>query len=565
MSRSPKPRTRPRAEAASAPRLLALAALASLAVACATPSDADKPALSSSAPNAAQGTSGSIGESPAPGTSAEGNAADDAAEQALGGEGAPLVDLAGVHHPPAPIPEGAPRVAARAMLVPIHARPDPSSRTIGFLRAGAIVEAGAEPAGKAGCPGGWRRLVPTGYGCLGDKLTDQLDDPIVRATARRPDASQSLPYMYGTVTRGGPVYAKLPTDEELRRFEPNLTKHFRKWKDDEVSGASYGHELWFKWRPPPSYTAWEAHEERLSDPDIPFYLREGGRVPNLSGLVKEPSIVKIDQVDRRQGAAFLESFLWEGRRYNVTTDLRVAPADRYRPIRGSTFHGVRIGVDKQLTLVLIRKPGGKRWVWQASKKTMLEDGELDYRGAYELTGKQQFFRSVLHFETKDGFWVDDRHASRLDPAKRMPKWGKNGEKWLDVNITKQTLVAYEGERPVYATLVSTGEDGLAEGGRATKKGIFRVHTKYVTTTMDSTAVGEEFELRDVPYVQYFEEGFALHGAYWHDSFGTPKSHGCINLTPEDARRLFYWTDPPVPSRWHGSQKALTGTVLFIHP
>jgi hypothetical protein len=64
--------------------------------------------------------------------------------------------------------------------------------------------------------------------------------------------------------------------------------------------------------------------------------------------------------------------------------------------------------------------------------------------------------------------------------------------------------------------------------------------------MDSRVVGEEFELRDVPYVQYFTDGYALHAAYWHDVFGQPKSHGCINLAPEDARRLFFWTGPQVP-------------------
>ncbi len=77
--------------------------------------------------------------------------------------------------------------------------------------------------------------------------------------------------------------------------------------------------------------------------------------------------------------------------------------------------------------------------------------------------------------------------------------------------------------------------------------------------------GEDFELRDVPYVQYFKEGYALHGAYWHDGFGRPKSHGCINLAPEDARRLFWWTAPHLPPRWHSAAKSLTGTVLFIHP
>jgi lipoprotein-anchoring transpeptidase ErfK/SrfK len=120
---------------------------------------------------------------------------------------------------------------------------------------------------------------------------------------------------------------------------------------------------------------------------------------------------------------------------------------------------------------------------------------------------------------------------------------------------------------VYATLISTGEAGLEdpEHSKATKRGIFRIHTKHVSTTMDSDAVGEEFELRDVPYVQYFEEGYALHGAYWHDGFGKPKSHGCINLAPEDARRLFFWTEPQLPTGWHGVAKALTGTVIFVHP
>ena len=82
--------------------------------------------------------------------------------------------------------------------------------------------------------------------------------------------------------------------------------------------------------------------------------------------------------------------------------------------------------------------------------------------------------------------------------------------------------------------------------------------------MDSDVVGEEFELRDIPYVQYFLEGYALHTAYWHDSFGLPRSHGCVNLAPEDAKRLFLWTDPPIPPGWHGVMKALTGTVVFTH-
>jgi lipoprotein-anchoring transpeptidase ErfK/SrfK len=150
----------------------------------------------------------------------------------------------------------------------------------------------------------------------------------------------------------------------------------------------------------------------------------------------------------------------------------------------------------------------------------------------------------------------------------MPGWAVKGEKWIDVNISKQTMVLYEGTDPVYVTLVSTGEAGLEdpELTTATKRGIFRIHTKHVAATMSSREIGEEFELRDVPYVQYFgKEGYAIHGAYWHDRFGMPKSHGCINLSPEDARRVFSWTEPRVPTGWHGALLPLTGTVLFIHP
>ncbi len=539
--------------------LAALLCLASTFAAC-KPKDDGAPALASSAPIAP--AADAAAETAKPATSADEAAADAAMAT---GEGDSLVDLDGRSRPLPALPEGAPRLAARALLVPIHLKPSPDARKLGWLRAGAVVEADATDAGKEGCPGGWRAIKPAGYVCLGDKATLDLSDPIVRATARRPDHTEKLPYMYGIVTRGGPAYARIPSAEELAKLEPSLEKHLKKWKADEVSGADYGLELWFKWKKDkPTMTAWEAWEAKVTDPEIPFYLKDGGSVPELTALAKTDA-AKIDQVDRRQGHAFVESFLVDGRRWNVTTDLRVVPADRYRPIRGSDYHGVRIGSEVKMPFALIRRPGAKRFVWQASKKRMKEDGDVDFRSAWNLTGKQKFDGGVLHFETTDGFWVDDRHASRVDPAKKMPKWGKNGEKWIDVNITKQVLVAYEGETPVYAALVSAGEDGLEDGKKSTKKGIFRIHTKFVSTTMDSDVVGEEFELRDVPYVQYFEEGFALHGAYWHDVFGKPKSHGCINLAPEDARRLFFWTEPQVPARWHGAARPLTGTVVFIHP
>ena len=136
-----------------------------------------------------------------------------------------------------------------------------------------------------------------------------------------------------------------------------------------------------------------------------------------------------------------------------------------------------------------------------------------------------------------------------------------------MSILRQSLVAYEGTRPVFATLVSTGVDGLGdpEETHSTVRGAFVIHTKHVTATMDSDEEGDVFDLRDVPYVQYFHEGYALHGAYWHDSFGIPRSHGCINLSPPDASWLFAWTEPEVPNGWHARLQLHGGTLVYIHP
>jgi lipoprotein-anchoring transpeptidase ErfK/SrfK len=263
--------------------------------------------------------------------------------------------------------------------------------------------------------------------------------------------------------------------------------------------------------------------------------------------------------------AFIDTFLVEGRRFGVSTDLRVFPTDRFRPIRGSEFHGVEIGKDVELPFAFARAKSSKKY--RIEKGRLVSQGPLPWRSVVPLSGKLRAFGGKNFYEATDGTLVETDAVSRVDAASKMPGWAVAGEKWIDINVTRQVLTAYEGDKPVYATLVSTGEAGLGdpETTRSTKRGIFRIHTKFLTATMDSKVSGEEFELRDVPYVQYFQDGYALHAAYWHDVFGQPKSHGCINLTPEDARRLFFWTEPQVPEGWHGAAKALTGTVLFVHP
>jgi hypothetical protein len=380
-----------------------------------------------------------------------------------------------------------------------------------------------------------------------------------------PELDRKLPYIYGTVRRPGPVHDRLPSAQHLAESEPDLARRFEAWLALEgEAGASYAQDVWLG-RPgaaPDPALYWR---ERRTE-GVPDLIARGEPLPSFGDASNADDPV-VRRMRPRAGYSFLRTFHWEGRRYGLTADLTLAPTDRFRPIQGSDFRGVEIGRDVEFPFAFVRHPEARYFLYQRSTDSLVDAGVAAYRSALLLTGKQAFFKGRLHYETRDGKWVSDRHASRIDPAKRMPAWGENGERWLDINLTKQTLVAYDGTRPVYATLISSGEAGLEdhEHSTATKRGIFRIHTKHVSTTMSSNEAGEAFELRDVPYVQYFDEGYALHGAYWHDRFGTPKSHGCINLAPEDARRLFFFTEPALPDDWHGVLLPLRGTVVFVHP
>jgi lipoprotein-anchoring transpeptidase ErfK/SrfK len=464
-----------------------------------------------------------------------------------------------------PAPEQAgPRIYARSLKTWIYERPSKSSERLGYFRAGSSVPLRGERAALEGCAGGWYPVEPRGFVCAEGAATLDANDAVVSAyRGLGADLGNKLPYIYGTVRRPGPIYARLPSRDEAARAESDLDERMASWlsADGEV-GASYAQHVWLRGQAPPdARAAWEAKQ---SDP-LPPFLGAGRNLPTPEGQANHGAELVAARMKARQGLSLLKTLLFEGRRYGVTTDLDVVPTDRLRPIQGSEHHGVEIGKGVEFPFAFVRSETARFKRYEKGK--LVDAGPAAYWSVLKLTGKQSFFQRRLHFETEGGLYISDQDASRLDPAKKMPAWGKNGERWLDVNVSKQTLVAYEGTRAVYATLISTGEAGLEdpEHSKATKRGIFRIHTKHVSTTMDSDAVGEEFELRDVPYVQYFEEGYALHGAYWHDRFGTPKSHGCINLTPEDARRLFFFTQPALPEGWHSALQKLTGTVLFVHP
>ncbi len=122
----------------------------------------------------------------------------------------------------------------------------------------------------------------------------------------------------------------------------------------------------------------------------------------------------------------------------------------------------------------------------------------------------------------------------------LPPVGED-ERWIDVDLSLQRTYAYEGESLVRSFVVSTGTWRYP-----TVTGQYNIYVKYTSAPMS----GPGYYLPGVPYIMYFYKGYGLHGTYWHNNFGTPMSHGCINLTIDDAEWLFNW--------------ASVGTLVNIH-
>lgn len=136
-------------------------------------------------------------------------------------------------------------------------------------------------------------------------------------------------------------------------------------------------------------------------------------------------------------------------------------------------------------------------------------------------------------------WVEDRRLAKVVPDNNRPD-GVEADDWIAVNLYEQTLTVYEDGEMVYATMVSSGLDGWW-----TQPGTFQVYKKLVNDPMSGAFTADRsdyYYLEDVPWILYFDEARALHGAYWHNGYGYPRSHGCVNLSPVDANWIFDWAE-----------------------
>lgn len=501
-------------------------------------------------------------------------------------------------------PSDVPILGAKGLYVMVRDEPSmKSAGKLGYLRLGGIIERSSEPVAGSGCKGGWYEVKPRGFVCLDQDGTLDRNDPILRAASRRPDLRKPMPYAYGFVRAVLPLYLRIPSAAEQEESEFQLKDHLAWWEEegrrnnmqiplgandvfiDEMGVANDSKRVV---KLTTEMGEGELFGGKTNDDPPPWWLQGGRKIPNVAKFKVPEYAVFADRARRHAGLTFVGSFPTGpeslNRRFAITEDLRLAPTTKVKPDSGPTFHGVAINDARPIPFAWIKRHDAKRYRIQDDKVRAYKQ-RAEYRSIVHLTGKKQFIDKRLYYEAADGKWVRSRDIAIATSPEPMPEAAKRGEKWIDISIRQQVLTLWEGTKPVYATLVSTGQDMLGDPKttKSTVLGTFRIQSKHVTTHMDSNEgltrdTGDPeygktkrrgqgtFLLQHVPWVQYFKGSYALHATYWHDVFGTARSHGCVNLTPIDAHRVFFWTHPNVPKGWHGiyTAKEEEGTVVYIH-
>lgn len=468
---------------------------------------------------------------------------------------------------------------------------------IGYIRRGGKVPVIATPHPKANCTEGWYELLDGGFVCAKYATLDE-NHPKVRLAPHAPRMDEPLPYDYGyNLTNGTPLYKHIPSHADRELYEPWLTKRAAPRNADPPSGSEIG-------------SADDPLGIGLGSDDVvdetPWYLRkwDGGKPKvTLDDLVEDGPVARrmvrgfFLALDREEEGKDRKKTKW----WKSTAGL-LAPHDRIMVQKLKTaFHGVWLsaqGPDAEDKLVpfagnpprldddedggapaVLATPPTKLPVafvqWKARTYRIDEDGgtvkvtgdTLPRFTTLGLTGDRKDIDHTRYLKTIDDFWIRARDIRITEPPP-PPKDLAPGEKWVAVNLRSQTLVAFNGTTPVYATLVSTGKkDPDPDKTHETKTGEFRIREKHIAATMDGDeATDGPYSIEDVPWIMYFNGSIALHGAFWHTGFGKERSHGCVNLSPQDARAMFRWTEPHIPRGWHGvwSTPERPGTRVIVH-
>jgi hypothetical protein len=499
-------------------------------------------------------------------------------------------------------PYTGPLLGALMLQTVIFPKPEFSKRELGYVRLGGKVpvESGIVKDTSGKCSQGWYHLVDGGYVCARYATLD-IKSPQIRLGITPPNLEDLLPYKYAhNSAHGTPLYRSVPSHEEMLKYEPYLeeAKKAQRKADREKAKADKdkADDPRDKTDPPPDPASDKgekgdkgeavAKAESIGlfdldagaadeDKDKPWWMQPSDKSKPLHIKLDDLSQDADGTLAKRMVKGFFvaidKQFAWNNRAWYKTTGGLVAPADRMYAVKAPTTQGMDFpeGV-KQLGFILAAHAQKYELEMDgATPKSVKVAGSVPKFTPLALTGADVTYKGTAYRQTNEGWWMKAADGTFTEPGPRPSDLGP-GEKWIDVNLTRKTMVAFEGDKPVFGALVAPGKRSKdKEKDHATVQGTFRIREKHIAVTMDGdgkAASDLPYSIEDVPYVEYFEGSYALHAAFWHNNFGHEMSHGCVNLSPLDAKKLFFWTEPKLPRGWHAvwSTPENRGTLVVVH-
>ena len=211
------------------------------------------------------------------------------------------------------------------------------------------------------------------------------------------------------------------------------------------------------------------------------------------------------------------------------------------------------------------------WVIFLSFPVLRVEEERDSSDGLSTSCSTSYFSGILDFSESvayfEGERIDVGSLAYVESDTTVLGLASE-ERWVEVDLSEQKLRAWEGDRLFLETPVSSGLPWYP-----TPTGEFRIWVKLRATKMEGGSGAYYYYLPNVPYVMYFGnseipnwKGYGLHGTYWHNDFGTPRSHGCVNLPTPIAKELYYWVSPNLPEGKSTvfSSSENPGTRIWIH-
>jgi len=496
-------------------------------------------------------------------------------------------------------------------IVTVQEKPDLGSSLLGYLKKGGIVvleDAMVEDgtSGKPSCRKGWWMLADGGGYICSAKGVEAGHELVPSNLYPMPPAIDApMPFSYGHVLSDlVPLYERPPTAAEEALVEEWVKEKRKELAKLELEKEAAELKAAAKKKPGPDEPEAPGAGEEPPGGEEPAPEGAGGMQQAAAELLKtepakqedgtpgipsaEPSPTPEEPAkDEAKDTPFdfvrmvmLKGFyvsidremIHGGMKWLRTLKGQFVKSEKVMPVNIRIRGGQELGPDFSFPAGVVLREDIYERVWNSQHTRIVKNKDVLYD---KFTVLPLFKKHVQKVDEMDAiFYEVDPSGEKLvlswsivmitkpePPPPEVPEGGK----WIHIDVSDQTLTAYEGTRPVFLTLVSTGNEEKDEEFK-TPRGTFSMMSKHVSATMDNLALDDTaYSIEDVPWTMYFLSNYALHGAFWHSAFGHMRSHGCVNMTPSDAKWIFDWSEPRLPFGWHGviATKDRPGTIVRI--